>query len=85
MIPIRDDGAWRGLPADCTPAWLGEQLRRSNRNESAHELGTSAIDVEGWPAAVASLQESFEVEDGRIEQCALAGAQVVIHARPTEQ
>lgn len=62
MIRTRDFRAWDGLPADCTPARLAKELRRSNPNEGARQLGVDAIDVDWWPAEVAGYREPLEVQ-----------------------
>jgi hypothetical protein len=62
MIRTRDFRAWHGLPADCTPARVAEELRRSNPNDGARQLGTDAIDVEWWPAEVAGYREPLEIQ-----------------------
>jgi hypothetical protein len=62
MLRTRDFRAWRGLPADCTPARVAAELRRSDPNEGARQLGTNAIDVEWWPAEVAGYREPLEIQ-----------------------
>lgn len=61
MIRARDFRAWKGLSEDCTPERLAKDLPRSNPNEGGRQLGSDAIDVDWWPAALAGYREPLEV------------------------